>query len=282
MRLITIILSLFSLTAQAQSPVRIGTIASSVQGYDADAQDYFNRMATDASYTLTSTDKTQVNTLITGLKSAGTWTPYKYILLPVWANAAANGVPLKRPSGVANVIWNGTVTHATDGISSATSGYGDLGVSPSQTLTSNNGFTSAYVRTDASTGAAFGILASTRIALFARNGSNVLGDFYTRLTTASANARAFWVVARATSTDNRVYKNGAQLGTTQTTTGTVNMSTAPFYVLAINDAGTGAVNFCTQKVTWVGMGNPVLTATEIANTNTVVEAFMDARGIGIQ
>lgn len=252
--------------------------------YDTSSVNYFNRLAT-AGYAIHDTDKVIANTAIIGYKQSGYWDANKDLWLHIWSNAAANAVPLK---GVApNIVWNGTVTHATNGVASdGTTGYGDLGVSPATSFTAlNNGSISVYVTTNTNNGSAIGTIsgASSRVAIFPRVGSEAVGDFYSRIQTASnTDSRGLWTSNRTSQTDFRLWKNAVQIGPTLTTSTTNNNTSFNFFLLGLNNAGTGANSFSTCRVALTAVGNRALTEAEITAANAITEQLMDAKNIGIQ
>jgi hypothetical protein len=104
----------------ASSLTGAGTLAAELTvggAFDADAQAFFDRVTT-AGGTLTTTEKTAVNTLVIGMKADGIWTKMKAIYPMVGASAAACAQNLKSAS------FTGTFTSGWTFASSGVKGNG--------------------------------------------------------------------------------------------------------------------------------------------------------------
>lgn len=286
MRLLIFILILCS-TANAQAIINPYIFVTGGGGVDADAADYIARVEA-AGRTLTPTEEGYINTYFTGLKSAGVWTKIVDRGLLVWGVAAANAEKFK---GGTDVSWNGTITHASTGVTSnGTTGYGNLNVNLSTSLTLNSSSISLYCRTN-SASASFtdmGAASSTtsRIIIFLKTVSTLLADHNSstagsgRFSATNSDSRGYYCNTRISSTDMRVYRNGTQLSTTNITANNGTLPNLNAYLMAYNNAGSAA-NFTTREYALWSIESG-LTGTEISNDNTLTEAFMDALGIGIQ
>jgi hypothetical protein len=122
-----------------------GIVASSISGYDADAQAFFDRV-TAAGGSLSATEKAAVNQLVLDLKANSLWTPMKAIYPMVGASAAACAQNLKSSSftGTFSSGW----TFASTGITAnGTSAYMDTGFNSfnDSDTTINNFHHSVYI-----------------------------------------------------------------------------------------------------------------------------------------
>lgn len=269
----------------SQSPLKKLTQVSFTGG-DADALNYIGRVEA-AGRTLSNGEKRQINTYVVGLKAAGVWTKIHERWILCWGVAAANAEGLK---GVSDITWNGTVTHGSTGATgNGSTGYGNTGITPSTSLTLNNTHMALYSQTNSAitNGADMGCRSSNSSSLltFLNSGGNLIADQYTisaatgRLTFANSNTQGYFIASRISSTDLKVYKNGSQLGTLGvSSTGT--LPTIAIVIMAANMTGS-TTNFTNRTYSMCSVGTG-LSSTEAADDNTLTEAFMDARGIGVQ
>ena len=179
-------------------------------GVDVDAQAFFDRVTT-AGGSLTTTEKQAVNQLVVTMKADGTWAPMKAIYPMVGASAAAcaqnlvsSSYPISFSSG-----WTFNANGITPNGSSA---FGTLGFSPS-TFSSTETMASIYFRTMNGGGVAIGGGSS----YFYLPG--VIVDNYP-LNKGIANqsqANGFYSFGAKTGTNSKLYRNGTNLATGNTT-----------------------------------------------------------------
>jgi len=127
-----------------QLPTQLGLIGSQeVFDTDADAQAFFDRV-TAAGGTLSTTEKTAVDTLVKQMKLDGTWTPMKAIYPMVGASAAACAQNLKSSSftGTFTSGW----TFASTGITTNGNAYMNTALIPSASLLLNDVHIGGYIR----------------------------------------------------------------------------------------------------------------------------------------
>jgi hypothetical protein len=120
-----------------------GLIASQIASFDADALAFFQRVS-DATGTLSLTEKQAVNQLVLDLKANSLWTPMKAIYPMVGASAAACAQNLKSSSFTGT--FSGGWTFASTGVKpNGTTGYMSTGANASQ-FTANSQHFSNYSR----------------------------------------------------------------------------------------------------------------------------------------
>ena len=210
---------------------------------DADAQAFLNSAEI--------TDITQanaINTLVTDLKAQGLWTKMKAIYPFVGGTATTHKYNLKDPrdlDAAYRLVFNGGWTHSSTGATpNGTNGYADTKLVPSSVLTLNSTHLSFYSRTS-------GIVSGQRdIGVFIDGnepcmslGTNTgvqLSDSYSfatnRLSASIANALGFVNGSRVSSTSHKLYKSGAQIGTTDTFANVITLPNQNVYLGAVNVA----------------------------------------------
>jgi hypothetical protein len=266
-----------------QLPTQLGLIGSQSFGFDTDAQAFFDRVTT-AGGTLSATEKDAINTLVINLKNYSIWSKMKAIYPMVGASAAACSQNLKSNSftGTFTSGW----TYASTGVTpNGTSAYMDTNFLPSTSFTNNNTHISVYSRTNADKASACIIGTSKNanfiplITIYSRDSSSgYTMDSYSyvnnRITTSSTlSSAAFFINSRTTSTIFKSYRNGTQLGVTNTNTNSNDITTCDksVYVGAINLNGTAA-QFSNYEISLASIGDG-LTDTEASNFYTAVQAF---------
>ena len=108
------------------------------------------------------TQKSAINTLVTGLKTAGIWTKMKAIYPFVGGTASAHKFNLKDPrdlDAAFRLTFSGGWTHSSTGaLPNGTTGYADTFLTPSTSLSQNSTHISYYSRTNtAGSGIDFGV-----------------------------------------------------------------------------------------------------------------------------
>ena len=253
-----------------QLPTQLGLIGSTDFGFDSDAQAFFDRV-TAAGGTLSTTEKTAVDTLVKQIKLDGTWTPMKAIYPMVGASAAACAQNLKSSSftGTFTSGW----TFASTGITpNGTSAYFDTTFNPSTSISDiNSAHLSIYSRTTTGNNAVdigaanpywdVEIIYSGQCFVGPMNGSY--------LSTANSDAKGLWTNSRISSSDIVAYRNESSLvsGTSAPTTKT------PYnvYIGARNDANI-PLFFSNRQYAFASIGDG-LTSTNVSNLYTAVQAF---------
>jgi hypothetical protein len=266
-----------------QLPTQLGLIGSQeVTDFDADAIAFFNRVTT-AGGTLSATEKAAVNTLVVDMKANGTWTLQKAIYPMVGASAAACAQNLKSSSFTGSFTsgW----TFASTGVTpNGTSAYMDTNFLPSTSFINNNTHISIYSRTDAVVSACLigtgkNANAIPLITIYSRDvADQYIMDAYSYsgnriITMSTLSSAAFFINSRTSSTVFKSFRNGTQLGVTNSTTNSNNITTCdkPMFIGALNFNGSAA-QFSNYQTAFASIGDG-LTDTQASNLYTAVQAF---------
>ena len=184
--------------------------------YDADAAAFF----TAANITNT-TQKNAVNQLVLDLKSASIWSKMKALYPIVGGVESAHAVNLKQP-GPYNLRFATGWTHSSTGMTPNGATYADSFLIASTSLNINDTHFSYYSRTNNSliqleAGCNDGVNLMTLALNYQGVGS--FADQYnitSRVSTAQSNSQGLFLTSRANSNSHKLYKNGTQIGTTNT------------------------------------------------------------------
>ncbi len=249
-----------------------GIIASQIASFDADALAFFQRVS-DATGTLSLTEKQAVNQLVVDMKAAGIWSAMKAIYPMVGASAAACAQNLKSSSftGTFTSGWTFASTGVTPNGSSA---YMNTGLVTNTNLSLNSAHLSYYSRTNTTTPDAFDMGSSATNAeiylCYKAFGNQYVavnsgGSTYTAL----ANTLNLLQVNRVSSTQVKVYKNGSTHQTISLNSNSMNSLNN--YIGCMNVGGT-AQYFTARQCAFASIGDG-LTDTESSNLYTAVQAF---------
>lgn len=260
------------------------TDTSNLTLYDADALAFFNASGiTDA------TQKTAVNTLVLGLKSASLWTGMKAIYPFVGGSASTHKWNLKDPrdlDAAFRLTFSGGITHSSNGITpNGVNGYCETYLSGSD-LINNNTSWSIYSRTDATddnldiggaNGAGSGLYCFTKRTF--GNGGMISFQYETpRIEYPSMPSSTGHIGAsRTSSTSHKAYRNGSLLATQTTANGFDITTMATKITLSAYRASLGAtpILYSTRNLAFahIGIG---LSDAEFSTLNTLVLAFQTA------
>lgn len=233
--------------------------------------------------------------LVRLLKQYGLWSKMKAIYPFVGGTATTHKWNLKDPQdtdAAFRLTFSGGWTHSSTGADpNGTNAYADTFLSPASHLTNNDTHISYYSREDVTeAGGEIGMnVAATnlRIGLFISfTGSGLvdrtLSDQYQtgifRISAADADSRGFYIGTRTSSTSHKLYKNGSQLGTTNTSTSTINFSTLTpnVFIGARSNSGT-ANQFSTKECAFATVGSG-LTDTDSKNLHIAVLRYQQILG----
>ena len=242
-------------------------------GVDSDAASFFTRVYT-AGGTLSYTEVTATETLVSNLKSYGIWTSMKAVYPMVGASAAACAQNLKSSSftGTFSSGW----TFASTGITgNGTSAYFDTGFAPSSNLTSNNASIGYYGGTSGtSLGAAMGAVGGGSFFQIypAYPAFGLFGDVFDPSTTFTANLDAdgfIFAYRNSSSTQKKHSIRGTITTKTESTTaGTISSNVV---LGAKNNNGVFQdYSNLEHRFSFIGDG---LTDTQASNFYTAVQAF---------
>lgn len=252
--------------------------------YDADALAYFTANTAITS----SADKKEINTFYLGLKSDGIYTKIKAMYLPIWGSASACKWNLVNPLDT-NAAYRLTFatgwTFSSGGMTpNGTSAYADTFLVPLTDLTLNNTHISYYARTNVNL---------QEIEIGCSDGTNqfnlanrylAVGSFSdqyriaSRITVSQTDSRGLFLGTRTAAAIHKLFKNGSQIGTTNTGIGgsLINFK----FVLGATNVSNIVGSFSTKQCSFASIGNG-LTDTESTNFYNRVQTLMTYFGINV-
>lgn len=254
-------------------------------GYDPDAQAFLTAAAISDI-----TIGNAINTLVLALKAASLWTKI-YAMYPfVGGTAATNKFNLKDPrdlDAAFRLTFTGPASHGANGYNEFNNGasYADTHLVPSAVFTNNDTHVSTYQRQNlAQNTVEIGVGDGTRLLSFVSRWNadgNSYNDHYGgtggTVVVSNPNAEGHLVSSRVSNTDLRTFRNGSQIGSTQTTSSSVNitlLTTYSIYLLARNASGTASfISGSNLAFASIGSG---LTPTNVSDFYTAVQAFETA------
>lgn len=254
--------------------------------HDSDAQAYIDAAGiTDAG------QKAAANDLFVGLKGYSLWSKMLAFFPLLGGTAASHSLNGKSP-GTYDVTWSGSVTHDSNGVQGdGSTGKGLTGLVPSSVMTLDNTHVSVYSRTDSSVdqcecGAWGG--SANYMGMFVKytNDGGYLymnspdGTYPTPQIASGDNpsSAAFYVGSRTSSSsgDCVMYRNGVAGTTTAGSNSGKSLPTVELSLLAVNSSGS-YTQHSARQVAFISVGDG-LTATDVANLYTLVQAFQTALG----
>jgi hypothetical protein len=253
--------------------------------YDPDAQAFFTAEA-GAGVTLSDTEKTAINTLVVNLKAANIWNKMKALYPFIGSTATSQKFNLKDPrdlNAAYRLTFTGGWTYSSNGaLPNGTNAYASTYVVPNTNLTNNSTHFSYYSRTTSvGTMIEMGSLfsGSTTFNMMVKYVGGGFDGFFSdqydtntnRIYTTNSDSKGFYIGTRTTSTVHKAYKNGTQIGTTNTGTslGLTNFSTA---ITIGNRSDLPAGVYSNRQCAFASIGDG-LTDAEAANFNTAVTTF---------
>ena len=244
-------------------------LASLAPAIDPDAQAFITAAAIT-----NPTQQAAINTLVVDLKGYNIWSKMKALYPMVGGTSTSTSFNLKNTAQF-QISWAGGVTWNANGVQfGGVNGYGITGLTPSTTLTLNNGSLSFYSRTNsnisgvemgariAASDTSLGVFGSTpltgRINTFADNASLAITD-----------TLGFYQITRTGGSTQKVFKNTASsLGNITTSTAAI---TQPIYLGCLNNNGAAAF-YSNRQCAFASIGDG-LTDTDATNLNTRVTTF---------
>jgi hypothetical protein len=245
--------------------------------YDADAQAFFDRVTT-AGGSLSTTEKTAVNTLVIDLKGYSIWTKMTTIYPMVGASAAACAQNLKSSSftGTFSSGW----TYSSGGVTgNGTSAYLDSNLLHNS-LSQNSTHISYYSRTNAYTNSQdIGVGNDSTSFLIMEINRDVAGGIQSTIVNSNSRTGAtsqgnkgslgFYIGSRTASNSQKFYKNGTSIQTS--TANSTSLLNQNIYINAYNGPN-GAKEFSNKQCAFASIGDG-LNDTESGNLYTAVQAF---------
>jgi hypothetical protein len=235
------------------------------------------------------TDTTQqvaINTLVVDLKNYSLWTKCNAIYPMVGGTATTCKFNLKNPldtDGAFRLNFQGGWSFSSTGATTnGTNTYADTFLTPNTSLTLLNTHLSFYSRTSAIGNnqrdlAAFTNGATPSFSLGTNTGV-LISDHYwlttNRMSRSIPNAQGMMLTSRTSDTVHKAYRNGTQLGATDTVSNAGNvMPSISLYLGAANqNPGTPTGAFSNKEYAFASIGSG-LTDTEAANFYTAVQTF---------
>ena len=245
----------------------LSPLVAAAAGYDADAQAFFDRVAT-AGGTLSTTEKLATNQLVLDMKSAGIWTAMRAVYPMVGASAAACAQNLKSSSftGTFTSGW----TFASTGVTpNGTSAYMNSGLNASTNLSPTSLSFGGYTSSMADATGYHGAFISN---YFMQSFKSYNFTEYYRTTNTSimiAGGTLGMVQANQVGTDSRIYKNNT-LGTNDINL-MVSLPNVNMFIGGTNNGGSGTF-FDNHLISYYYYADG-LNPTQALNHYTAVQAF---------
>jgi hypothetical protein len=242
--------------------------------YDADAQAFITAAAiTDL------TQRTAINNLVIGLKSASIWTKMSAIYPMVGGTATSHVYNLKNPlntDGAFRLFFSGGWVHSANGAQpNGLNTYARTYFNPATHAATNRMAMGIYSRTqDLTINKAWGCLiaATNLFASHSFNGANfVIGNVAANLIYPPDPTTRFHLGRRTSTTFMEAYRNGVSVGTN--TTAITALPSLEMYLGARNQSG-AAGTFTTQQIAFAFMaGLAALTDSDAIALTTLVNSF---------
>ena len=243
----------------------------------------------DAAVINDSTQQSAINQLVIDLKTAGIWTKMKAIYPFVGGSAYSHKFNLKNPidSNTAfRLQFIGGMTHSSNGIiPNGTDAYCNTFLTPSSILSDNNTHISYYSRSNnidlvADMGCI--VSAPNRLSMDIKYYDNFSSDQYNystgRVTTTNTDGRGLFVGSRTNSSTHKAFRNGSQIGTTNTgaSNGLSNVN-GNIYICTANRTTEAITGFSTKVCAFASIGDG-LNDTESSNLYIAVQKFQTTLG----
>jgi hypothetical protein len=222
-------------------------------------------------------------TLVKSMKANGTWAKMNAIYPMVGGTATTHKFNLKNPAdtnAAFRLSFVGGWTHSANGaLPNGTNAYADTFLIPSTSLILLNTHLSFYSRTSATGNnqrdiAAF-VLGSVPSFSLGTNTGVLISDHYwfstNRMSRTIANAQGLMLTSRTNNITHKSYRNGVQLGATDTVSNAGRaMPAISLYLGAANV--TGASSFSSKQYAFASIGSGLTDAEALALYNSI-QAF---------
>ena len=280
MKYILIIALLFNV-ASAQS--LFGVVAS--DGFDADARRYL-----DSAGITNSSQRSAFNTFIKGWKNAGLWTKSAAIYPFMGGTSSShkwNAKDVRDLDSAYRLTFTGSWTHNSNGITGdSLTTFATTFFNPTTVLANNNSFSMGiYNRTNnnrdmvdisaASNDAIDRAIIHTRWS----DGNGYFDMFSgstSRITASNSDARGIYILSRTSASELKSFKNGSQLGSTNTGAA----GTRPNNNIEIGVAQIGAVKlfYSNRNYCFAIIFNTGLSDSEAATASSLINTLQTALG----
>lgn len=231
-----------------------------------------------------------VHKLVVDLKSNGLWNKLYAIYPFVGATPSAHKYNLKDPrdlDAAFRLAFTGGFTHQPTGIlPDGSSGWADTKFTPSTNLSGTSSVSLGYYSRTNDTGnrMAFSNSSGNRLFLYLNftAGDLTIFDCYGtvggfRASTTGIDTLGLLIGSRTTTSDSRLYKNGIQVGASQSTLNGVSPSTGTINMFR-QASPSSLFSNCECAFGFIGDG---LTSGEVLILNTIVETFQDSLSRGV-
>jgi hypothetical protein len=234
-----------------------------------------------------STQRGAIVDLVKDLKSNNLWSKMKAIYPFVGGTAATHKWNLKDPRDVDaafRLTFYGGLTHSSTGmVGNGSTGYADTNLFASSSLIQYNAHISYYCRTNNSRAQSEMGFYNGRVVngawhtLAVRWSGNYYMDIYTRITGTSTDAKGYYVNLRTNQTTHKAFKNGSQLGTTNTGSDITLNSTSnrSMFINAQNDSD--FFYYSNQECAFATIGDGLNDA-EVSTLYTIVQKYQTTLG----
>jgi hypothetical protein len=259
-------------------------------GLDVDAKAYINAIVS-AGATVTSTQRNAINNFYKIGKAQGWYSQLKRIYLPIWANVNPNAIDMV---SLATGSFVGGVTHASGYVQgNGTTGYFNLGVSPSSLgLTINGGTSFALVnqqdsRTDTRYFLGVTDSGNRRVYLRQEGGTTISTTMYQAAASVTnlSSARSGIFLGAVNSSTARYLKRRSQSGVVYTTENTTADTAGPSqfnqFAMALNTQNTSVVGYSDARIGVFGLGLGMSSETGDSFTLAVKNLWETCTGLTI-
>lgn len=253
-------------------------LASLAPSVDPDAQAFIT-----AAGIVDQVEANAINNLVIGMKADGLWTKMKAVYPFVGGTSTSTTYNLKNTAQY-QISWNGGWTWNSNGVTgNGSNSFANTGFNPNSAFSTNDSaHLSLYSRTNSAAsayvdfGATNGAGSSTALnSAYTNSALSLLHNGGTGISTSNTNTQGFYLGSRTTSAIHKLFKNTAQIGSTDTTSA----GTRPnlnLYLGAYN-VNNSALYHTNRNYAFASIGDG-LTDTEAANFYTAVQAFQTTLG----
>jgi len=258
---------------------RLGLIYDDIlsSSFDADAQAFIT-----AANITDLTQQSAITNLVIDLKTDGLWTKMKAIYPFVGGTATSHKYNLKDPrdlDAAFRLTFSGGWTHSSTGaLPNGVNGYADTKLNANTNLTFANTHFSIYSRTNTTVNAnSIGVFnnVSSIYALAILGTTGIQYDAYDysahRLVLSNANSLGYYIGNVASTTSQKLYKNGSVLGSVTVAQTQTSLPNLNFYLSTRNDNNVAGA-FDIKQLAFSTLGDG-LTDTQASNLYTRVQAF---------
>ena len=228
--------------------------------------------------------------LVRSLKRVGLWSKIKAIYPFVGGTATSHKWNLKDPrdaDAAFRLTFSGGWTHSSNGADpNGTNAWAQTNFKPADNMTNSSAHGSIYVRQNVSNnGVDFGTggnSGTTAFDISASEASNTFqADIYdyvtNRITATNTDTRGYYISSRTSTTVFKAFKNGSQIGSTNTATSTgASAMTHPVHLAAFGVANS-PVAFTSREMAFVTFGDG-LTDTDATNLYNIVDLYQRRLG----